>query len=285
MPSTKLSRRGILRASHIALIGIAGCQSQPRPSGPSTNSSGRSPTTGTTNTESSDNDEPSVGAIDVTDFVLYPLAGTHPHVYRRAHVQYVIVRLTTPKSIDTVRNRLTLTLDEEPLSLAERQPVPWTHDTVDLAFAVPKTETFEQGRIVFKQAELRRLSEPTISRLNNPPVFELSNISASPSEIQAGKKKTATIQFDLANTGDGRGTFGASLKGNSISGSNTVTATLDSGTRREISASTEIVGKEEATIRLDWGSDEWATDIPVVETAESTESSPEQHLRERREIT
>lgn len=276
MLSTKLSRRRILRASPTALIGIAGCLSQPRSSDSSTNSSGRSPTTGTTNTESNDDDEPSVGAIDVADFVLYPLAGTHPHVYRRAHTQYVIVRLTTPKSIDTVRNRLALTLDEEPLRLAERQPVPWKHDTVDLAFAVPKTETFERGRILFKQSDLHPLSESTISRLNTPPVFELSNISESLSEIQAGEKKTATIQFDLANTGDGRGTFGASLKGNFVSGSNTVTATLDSGERREISASTEIVGKnEEATIRLDWGSDEWSTGISVVEAAELTESSPE----------
>jgi len=60
--------------------------------------------------------------------------------------------------------------------------------------------------------------------------------------MQAGEEKPATVQFDLANTGDG-GTFGARLKGNVVSGSNTVTATLDSGARREISASTEIVGK------------------------------------------
>lgn len=129
---------------------------------------------------------------------------------------------------------------------------------------------------MFEQSELRPLSETTISRLNNPPVFELSDISASPSEIRAGGKKTATVQFDLANTGDGCGTFGASLKGNFVSGSNTVTATLASGARREITASAEIVGKdEEATIRLDWGSDEWSTGISVVEAAEPTESSPE----------
>lgn len=276
MPSAKLSRRRILRASPIALVGLAGCLSQSDSSDPSTNSSPRSPTTGTTNTERGSDDETSVASIDVTDFALYPLAGVHPHVHRQPHTQYVTVRLTTSKSRDTLRNRLALALDEKSLPLAERQPIPWKHDTVDLAFAVPKTETFDRGRIVFEQSGLRSLSESTINRLNNPPVFELSNISVSPSEIQAGERRTATVQFDLANTGDGRGTFGASLKGNFVSGSNTVTATLDSGARREISASTEIVGEDdEATIRLDWGSDEWSTGIPVVGTAETTESPTE----------
>ena len=167
-------------------------------------------------------------------------------------------------------------LDEQTVPLANRQPVPWERDTVDFAFAVPKNGTFDRGQVVFEQSELRSLSESTISRLNNPPVFELSNISASPSEILAGKRRTATVQFDLANIGDGRGTFGASLKGNFVSGANTVTETLDSGGRREISASTEIAGEgEEATVRLDWGSDEWSTGISVVGTAETTDSSTE----------
>lgn len=277
MPSTTLSRRHVLRASSFALVGLAGCLSQPESSDPSTNSSPRSPTTGTTNTETRDDDEePNVASIDVADFVLYPLAGTHPHVHRQTRTQYVIVRLTTSKSKNTLRDRLALTLDEETVPLAERQPVPWEHDTVDLAFAVPKIETFDRGQIVFGQSELRSLSGSTISRLNNPPVFEVSNLSTSPSEIQAGERRTATVRFDLTNTGEGRGTFGASLKGNFVSGSNTVTATLDSGAQREITASTDIVGEgDEATIRLDWGAGEWSTAIPVVGTTETTESTSE----------
>lgn len=279
MPSTRLSRRCLLRASPIALIGLAGCLSQPGSLDQSRNSSLLSPTTGTTNTETSDDDEEtSVASIDVADFVLYPLAGVHPHVHRQAHTQYVIVRLTTSKSRDTLRDRLAVTLDEETVPLAERQPVPWKHDTVDLAFAVPKSQTFDQGRVVFEQSKLYSLSESTLERLNNPPVFEISNISVSPAEIQAGERGTATIRFTLANTGKGRGTFGASLKGNFVSGSNTVTATLDGGAQREIAASTEIVGEgDEATVRLDWGSDEWSTNISVngpPTTAEAESETP-----------
>lgn len=279
MPSTAHSRRGVLRASPMLLVGLAGCLSQPGSSDPSTNSSSRSPTAGTTNTETSDDDEePSVASVDVADFVLYPLAGTHPHIHRQAHIQYVIVRLSASKSRDTLRHRLGLTLDEETVRLAERQPVPWEDDTVDFAFAVPKTETFDRGRVVFERSELRSLSDATIRRLNSPPVFEVSEIAASPAEIQFGERGTATVRFGLTNTGEGRGTFGASLKGNFVSGAETVTATLDSGESREVTASTEIVGDgEEATVRLDWGSGEWSTDIPVTgttETAESTSRTP-----------
>lgn len=272
-----LSRRRILRAGPIVLVGLAGCLSPSESSASSTNSSPRSPTTGTTNTGTNDDgEEPNVASIDVADFVLYPLAGTHPHVHRQAHTQYVIVRLTTSKPRDTLRIQLGLTLGKETFPLAERQPVPWDNDTVDFAFAVPKTETFDRGQIVFEQSVLCSLSESTISRLNNPPVFEISNLSASPSEIQSGERKTSTVRFDLANTGEGRGTFGASLKGNFVSGSNTVTARLDSGAKREIAASTEIVGEgDEAKIRLDWGSGEWSTSIPVSGTTETTESTSE----------
>lgn len=214
-----------------------------------------------------------VESLSVADFILYPLSGTHPHVHRQAQTQYVVVRLDTSFPRETIQKRLTLKLDGDVMPFAEHQPVPWEHDTVDLAFAVPKTETFNGGQVLFDQTELRLFSDATIERLNNPPVFEVSEPSVSPNEISAGERTTATVRFEVANTGDGRGTFGASLTGNFLSGSNTVTATLDAGARREITAAVKIIGEgEEATVRLDWGSDEWSADIPVVRQSSSPET-------------
>lgn len=215
-----------------------------------------------------------VASLSVADYVLYPLSGTHPHVHRRARTQYVVVRLDASFPRESIRKRVTLELDGDAMSFAERQPVPWRHDTVDLAFAVPKTERFEGGRVLFDRTELRSLSEATIERLNTPPVFEVSGPSVSPNEIGAGERTSATVRFDVSNTGDWRGTFGASLTGNFLSGSNTVTATLDAGARREITAAVRIVGEgDEATVRLDWGTDEWSADVPVV-GASATPDSP-----------
>lgn len=103
-------------------------------------------------------------------------------------------------------------------------------------------------------------------------MFEVSDPSVAPNEISPGERTTATVQFSLTNTGDGPGTFGASLKGNFVSGARTVTKTLDAGAEDEVAASVETVGEgDEASIRLDWGSEEWSTGIPVVGT--STESN------------
>jgi len=78
----------------------------------------------------------------------------------------------------------------------------------------------------------------------------------------------------VTNTGEGRGTFGASLSGNFLSGSETVTATLDAGGKRTVTGSTKVIGEgEEATVRLDWGSDSWSNAIPVGETPTKTDTT------------
>jgi hypothetical protein len=205
--------------------------------------------------------------------VRYPLAGTHPHVHRRAGTQYVIVGAATSLSADAVRERLTLELDGEPASLASRHPVPWERETVDLAFAVPKDGTVEAGRVPFDGAVVWSLAAATVARLNAPPVFEVGEPSVSPTEIEAGASVDATVRVDVTNVGDGRGTFGASLGSSYLSGSRTLTASLDAGAEREVTRSISIRGDDDApTVRLDWGTDEWTTTVPVVGTATATGS-------------
>lgn len=208
-----------------------------------------------------------VADVSVADFLTYALSGTHPHVHRRAGTQYVVVRADGSAPPESVRDRLTLELDGEAVPLAERQPVPWDNETVDLAFAVPKGPTIASGRVLVDGSERLELPRATIERVNTPPLFEVSTPSASPAEVGAGERTDATVRFGLANTGEGAGTFGASLEGNALSGARTVTATLSPGAERAVRASTRIVGTgEEATVRLDWGSGEWTTGIPVVGT-------------------
>lgn len=217
--------------------------------------------------------------LSVADFILYPLSGTHPHVHRRAGTQYVIVHTNTSPSDGTLGERLTLELDGEAVPLASRQPVPWSHDTLDVAFAVSKDVTIDSGQILLEQSTFDRstlhtLSGTTVERLNNPPAFEVSDPSVEPNEISPGERTTATVRFSLTNTGDGPGTFGASLKGNFVSGAGTVTRTLNAGAVDEVAASVEIVGEgDEASVRLDWGSNEWSAGIPVVGTPTGSDTA------------
>lgn len=266
MTAERLTRRNLLRTSLITAVGLSGCtagndgsgtDSSPTPTGTET----------TTPTTTTDDGTTEVASLSVSDFILYPLAGTHPHVHRRANTQYVVVRLDSSFSPETLRERLTLELDGGSVPLADRQPVPWQHDTIDLAFAVGKGDTYESGRVFFDQTKLHSLSQATLDRLNNPPVFEVAEPSVSPRDVRVGEKIEATVEFSVSNTGDGRGQFGASLKGNFVSGSKTLTATVDAGAERSITGTTRLVGEgDAATIRLDWGSGEWTTDIPVVGT-------------------
>lgn len=276
MPPNATTRRRYLTLSTAVGVALAGCSSErsgsdtsPPPSPEPVSSTARAD--GTLGVDSQ----------SVADYVRYPLGGTHPHVHRRANTQYVILRTNTGVSDETVRNRLTLELGSEAVPLAERQPVPWEHETVDLAFAVSKHDTFDAGRVLFDQTVLRSLSDATLERLNNPPVFEVSDPSVAPTEVRTGRRTRATVQFDLVNTGEGRGEFGASLSGNFSSGSEFVTATLAPGEERELTDSVTITGRgETATVRLDWGADEWVTNIPVVGTvtgAESTTATPAPH--------
>lgn len=276
MPSNNHSRRRVLKTGTATIIGRTGClsespESQTRsPSTETSHSPETEPTTqgtdGTTN----------VDTVSVADFILYPLAGVHPHVHRRAGTQYVVVGTNTSLSDETLRERLTLELDGEAIPLASRQPVPWSHDTLDVAFATSKNTTIDNGQVLFDQSKLYTLSATAVERLNNPPVFEVTDLSVAPNEISPGERMTATVRFSLTNTGDGSGTFGASLKGNFLSSAGTVTATLNDGAEDEAAASVEIVGEgDEASVRLDWGSDEWSTGIPVVGTpTESNTATP-----------
>lgn len=208
-----------------------------------------------------------VASLSVSDFVRYPLAGVHPHVHRRANTQYVIVRFDSSLSIETLRDRVTLEVDERPSSLAERQPVPWQRDTTDLAFALRKDDSFESGRVLFRSTELETLSDSTLGRLNTPPVFEVSDPSVSLNHVQAGARTDAAVTLSVTNTGDDGGEFGASLEGNLSSGANTLTATLAAGAERDLTGVTTVIGEgDTATVSLDWGVDEWTTGIPVAGT-------------------
>lgn len=266
MTVERLTRRDLLWTSLVTAVGVSGCTA-----GNSDSRTDSSPTSTdtetTTPTTTTDDGTVHVASLSVSDFILYPLAGTHPHVHRRANTQYVVVRLNSSFPPETLRDRLTLELDRESVPFAERQPVPWQHDTIDLAFAVTKGDTYESGRVFFDQTELQSFSQATLDRVNNPPVFDVSEPSVSPKEVQVDETIEATVEFSLSNTGNGRGQFGASLKGNFVSGSKTLTATVDAGAERSITGTTRIVGEgDTATIRLDWGTDEWTTDIPVVGT-------------------
>jgi hypothetical protein len=287
MPSESLSRRRLLSACSGTLAALAGCLStgDTGPPGtasksPSESGTGRPPGTaaGVTGTTVGDNgttpatgtnpaptaDGPTVASLSVRDFFQYALSGTHPHVHRRADTQYVFVRVRSPAGPETVRRRLSLTLDGDPVDTADREPVPWLHDTVDVAFAVSKRRTYDRGELGYDGRPLRSLSPETIARLNDPPVFAVSALSVSPAALDAGERTTAIVRFTLADSGSGRGRFGASLKGNWVSGSNLVTATLDADTSREITARTTVVGEgSQARVRLDWGVDTWSTSIPV----------------------
>lgn len=256
-----MQRRTLLASAASGLAVVAGCIT------------GATDGDGVTSTDESPTASGGVEALTVSDFVTYPLSGTHPHVHRRTNTQYVIVRMDTPSPADTVRNSLALKLDGKTVSLADRQPVPWQRDTVDVAFAVSKDTTVQQGRVLRHQTHLRSLSETTLNRLNNPPVFDVTDLSVAPSDLQAGERELATVRGTVVNTGDGRGTFGASLTGNFLSGFETVIATIDPGEERPVTGSVEVIGEgTEATVRLDWGTDTWSGGIPITKTPTDSET-------------
>lgn len=260
------SRRRLLATSVAAVAGAAGCVSgTPETATDPPTDTDRTPDT----TTATPTPERGVELVDlsVADFVVYPLSGTHPHVHRRAGMQYVVTRLGTELEWGAVSDRLVLDLDGEAATPAERQPVSWDHDDVEVAFAVPKDRQVERGELRFDDGRLGTLSDETVTRLNNPPAFEVASPSVRPDEIDVGETVTATVTFTLSNEGSGPGTFGASLKGNYVSGAHTLTATLDAGTGREVEATVKLNGRgDEATVRLDWGPDEWSTGVPVVGT-------------------
>jgi hypothetical protein len=212
--------------------------------------------------------QPQIASVSVSDFIQYALAGVHPHVHNRANVQYVVVGVdpsSTAVKPRAVRERLGLSLDDTTMERATEQPFPWQRQMVDVAFAVPKDETFDAGTVRFAGQKIEPLPAATIDRLNNPPVFAVSDLTVAPSEIDAGERTTATMRFTLSNTGDGQGTFGVSLQGNYASGSATVTATLDAGAEREVTGETEIIGRGDAvTVTVDWGVRARQFTIPIV---------------------
>jgi hypothetical protein len=207
----------------------------------------------------------SIASVSATDFIQYALSGTHPVVTRETGTQYVTVRCDTAGSRAEVRERVALRLDGESVPLFGRQPYGWEHETVDLAFAVPKTETYAGGTVVVDGAH-QPLSEATIERLNDPPAFAVSDPTVSPDAITAGEEATAEVRFTLKNVCRGRGTFGASISG-ADSGYGLVTATLDPGEERDITAGTRIVGRSNGSrVVLEWGTNRFVATIPVVGT-------------------
>jgi len=269
VPLQNHTRRRLLIGSVAIATGSAGCLSTPpeesRESSPESEGTtpppDESPTTTGTPPER-------LAELSVTDFIQYPLSGTHPTVHRKAGQQYVVVRLERGE-----RNQLTLHLNGEAVDRASRQPVPWTNETVDVAFAVSKARSVERGELRLGGSTFRELPTETISRLNGPPVFEVGEPSVSPREIEPEQETEVTVTFTVTNRGEGSGTFGASLSG-PASGSDLVTATLDAGEKRELSPSTVRHGTgDEDHVWLDWGADRWSTEIPVAaaETPSSTE--------------
>jgi len=258
-----MQRRTLLASAVSGLAAIAGCISTR-----ASENDGGTPTNGSPATSGR------VAAVTVSEFITYPLSGTHPHVHRQANTQYVVVRLNTSLSAETVHRKLTLTLDGETVPRADRQPVPWQTDTVDVAFAVSKDVAVQEGEVRFAGTTRRSLSEATLTRLNNPPAFAVTDLSLTPTELQPNERTRATVEFTVTNTGEGRGTFGASLGGNLLSGSETVTVTLDPGSERDVTGSTKVIGDgAEATVRLDWGSDSWSKAIPISETPTKTDTT------------
>lgn len=253
------TRRQFLAGSALAVAGVAGCFGR-SPSGSSGDSD--DPSTETT----SDDPIPDVLGVDVADFFEYPLAGAHPHVYARADAQFVLAKVVPvgeQRSRD-VGERLTLTMDEEPMPLADRQPGKW-YEPMRVAFAVPKGPRFEEGAVRHDGTLLHTLDESALERLNNPPRFVVSDIRVAPAELTVGEQVDATVRLTVANTGEGRGTFGASLSGNYSSGSTTVTATIGAGAERTVSGEIELVGQNESVlVTVDWGVDERQLEIPVV---------------------
>lgn len=264
------SRRRALHTAVLALSGFAGCLAEnPDEPGSPTPTTSEPPTSESPTPTESPSGTPTVElvALSVADFVVYPLSGTHPHVHRRAGFQYVVVRIATEMDRAAVSDGLTLELDGDAAALAERQPVSWDTDDVEVAFAISKDRTTEMGELLFDGRPLRTLSTATVERLNAPPVFELTTPTIQPSEVQAGEQIEATVEFELSNVGEGSGTFGASLKGNHVSGATTLTRTLDAGGERTVRAAVGLVGNgDEARVRLDWGADEWVEAVPVVGT-------------------
>lgn len=269
MSHKEYSRRYTLQAGSLTLIGLAGCLSgstpDESPAGRTDETSQQPSTTSTPTGTNATDGETGIASLSVKDYVIYPLAGNHPHVHRRENTQYVIVRVQTTTEEQTLRNQLTLTLDSESMPLAEQQPVTWENETVDVAFAVSKSTTYDSGRVVIDGVSSHSLATATLNRLNNPPVFEVSNVTVSPDELQPSENTDATVQFSVHNTGGGTGEFAASLSGNYVSGSNTVTGSVEAGKQRQFDATTAVVGDgDAATVRLDWGTDQWMGSIPVV---------------------
>ncbi|GAB7094356.1 hypothetical protein JCM30237_15080 [Halolamina litorea] len=245
MARQKPSRRQLLAGSVVAIAGSAGCLSA-TPTDEATTETGTPPERLT--------------ELSVADFFQYLLSGTHPTVHRKAGQQYVVVRLERG-----ARNHMTLYLDGEAVDRASREPVK-EDDTVTAVFAVSKDRTVERGELRLGGSTFRTLPPETISRLNEPPVFEVGEPSVSPAEIEPEQRTEVTVTFTVTNHGEGTGTFGASLSG-PASGSDLVRTTLDPGEERELSpTTTRYGGEEQARVWLDWGVDRWSTEIPVTAT-------------------
>lgn len=269
MPSSNWTRRRLLTGSVGLLVGAGGCLSDP-PTTPEDPTTADATTALQTSDTSSDTptrtptDAVAVTQVTVTNHVVYALSGTHPYVYRTPETQYVVVRLSTSLSARRVRERLALELGGERVSFAGARPVPWRNETVDLAFAVSKSAEYTSGRLLFDGDTLRRLSTEVIDRLNTPPRFEVRDVSAAPDAVAEGEVTDATVEFTVENVGEGAGTFAASLSGNYVSGSATLTVTLAPGDAVTASGATQIIGEGDAVlVSLDWGSDEWTGSIPV----------------------
>lgn len=271
MAFQNLSRRRLGAGSVVAIAGGAGClsaSSGEQTGSPSGSEEADTPTDEPSTATATRTPPERLAELSVDDFIQYPLSGTHPTVHRKAGMQYVVVRLEQGAG-----NYVRLQLDGEAIERASRQPVE-RGDTVNVAFAVSKARTVERGELRLGGSTFRELPAETITRLNEPPVFEVGDPSVSPSEIEPEGETQVAVTFTVTNRGEGPGTFGASLSG-PASGSDLVTATLDAGEQRELSPSTTRFGTgDEDRVWLDWGADRWSTEIPVAAT--ETPSSTEQ---------
>lgn len=241
---------------------VAEAPENPQSTKPASTGDGDDDTTETTATDGA----VTVESIEVADFFQYPLSGTHPHVYNAPDRQFVVVRVATRRDRAELLEDLTVSLDGDELGLANRQPVPWSTETVDVAFRVSKDRSATAGSVAYRDDAVHALPDAAIERLNAPPRFSVVEPTLdNPDEIEAGGTLNATVSFDVRNEGAGDGTFGASLSGNYTSGSRTLTAAVAAGETATVSETVRIRGSgDEARVVLDWGVETVRFSVPVV---------------------
>lgn len=272
------SRRAVLAASSALLIGSAGCLDDatrvPADSTPVTTTDPGHTDPDTTDSEPTATGPVAVENVRVQNHYVYLLASTHPRVARAAGHQYVIVAVSGGKTSSGDLEGLSLALDGERYPRSERSA--YASGTYPVAaFAVPLDVSVDAGRIERGDRTLRTLDAAEIRRLNEPPVFEVSDVSAPGYLDGTDADVPLEISFTVENVGDGSGTFVADAGTSTLSGWRTVRVTVPPGESVTETTTVTIYGASttEATAYLSWGSDEWSQAVTVDRPGTTTDAS------------